>query len=99
MESKTNEITLNCIIVPSGPLHGLQLSEVTPAVTVDRNQTVSVLEAAIQSTLRTPFISVRLKLYRTPDETLMQPQDLVASFFNTQHRLDHYHIVVHPLQE
>ncbi|PKB92442.1 hypothetical protein RhiirA5_508277 [Rhizophagus irregularis] len=49
----------------------LSTFEVTAAVTVDRNPTVSVLEVAIQSTLRTPFNSVRLKLYRTPDETLM----------------------------
>ncbi|GES93458.1 hypothetical protein GLOIN_2v1789089 [Rhizophagus clarus] len=98
MES-TNKITLNCIIVPIGPLHGLQFGEVTPVVTVNKNQTVSVLEVAIQNTLQAPFNSVRLKLFRTPDEMRMQPQDLVSSFFNTQHRLEHYHIVVHPLQE
>ncbi|CAB4374037.1 unnamed protein product [Rhizophagus irregularis] len=39
MVNKTNEITLNCIIVPFGPHHGHQLSEVTAAVTVDRNPT------------------------------------------------------------
>ncbi|GES74098.1 hypothetical protein GLOIN_2v1789089 [Rhizophagus clarus] len=98
-KESTNEITLNCIIVPIGPLHGLQLSEVIPVVTVNKNQTVSVLEVAIQNTLRAPFNSVRLKLFQTPDEMRMQPQDLVSSFFNTQHRLEHYHIVIHPLQE
>ncbi|GBC00361.1 hypothetical protein RclHR1_38290001, partial [Rhizophagus clarus] len=96
-KESTNKITLNCIIVPIGPLHGLQLGEVTPVVTVNKNQIVSVLEVTIQSTLQAPFNSVRLKLFQTPDEMCMQLQDLVSSFFNTQHQLEHYHIIVHPL--
>lgn len=92
-----NQITLNCIIVPFGQLYGLSHDRVTPAVTVNMNQTVSELEAIIQRNLGAPFNNVRLQLYQIPDKTLMQPNDSISTFFNEQPRLDYFHIAVHPL--
>lgn len=92
----SDTISLNCLIVPFGPLRGLPLDRAT----IDRDQTVSALEAIIQRRLGTPFDNNRLKIHQVqPNETLMQPQDTISSFFTAQPRDDYCHIVVHPLTE
>ncbi|RGB23612.1 hypothetical protein C1646_774242 [Rhizophagus diaphanus] len=97
--TEITEITLNCLIVPFGRLHGLLLDRVTPRVTVRRSQTVSALEVAIQRELVAPYNTVRLSFYKTPDMTPMQPQDLISKFFDEEPRDDYCHIIVHPLSE
>ena len=87
-------ITLTCLIIPCGRLRGLTIDNATQRVTIDRSQTVGALEVAIQRKLGEPFNQVPLNIYQAPDETLMQPQALISSFFNEEPRADYYHVVV-----
>jgi hypothetical protein len=93
-----DNIILHCLIVPCGQLHALPHDQVVQVVTVGRSQTVSVLEAIIQSRLGAPFNNIRLKIRQVyPREALMQPQDLISTFFNEEPRPDYFHVVAQPL--
>jgi len=91
-------VNLRCLIVPCGELHTLPRDQVNQIVTVSRSQAVSDLEAIIQNRLGAPFNSIRLKIHQVyPREALMQPQDLISTFFNEQPREDYFHVVAQPL--
>ncbi|RIA91878.1 hypothetical protein C1645_821429 [Glomus cerebriforme] len=98
MSSGEDNIILHCLIVLCGQLHALPRDQVVQVVTVDRSQAVSVLEATIQSRLEKPFNNICLKIHQVYSrETLMQPQDLISTFFNEQPREDYFHVVAQPL--
>ncbi|GBB92056.1 hypothetical protein RclHR1_01960006 [Rhizophagus clarus] len=100
MSSSADNININlhCLIVPCGELHTLSHEQVMQIVTVGRSQAVSDLVAIIQSRLEAPFNSIRLKIRQVyPSEALMQPQDLIFTFFNEQSQEDYFHVVAQPL--
>ena len=91
-------VNLRCLIVSCGELHTLPRDQVDQIVTVSRSQAVSDLKAIIRNRLGAPFNSIRLKIRQVyPREALMQPQDLISTFFNEQPREDYFHVVAQPL--
>ena len=91
-------INLHYLIIPYEELHTLSRDQVEQIVTVDRSQAVSNLEAIIQSRLGAPFNRIRLKIRQVyPSEALMQPRDLIFTFFNEQPQEDYFHVIAQPL--
>jgi len=70
-------ITLKCLIIPSGQFNALSENNLTLRITLFRNEAVSTLQTAIQNQLRPPYNNIPLDIHqvyypRSVDERRMQ---------------------------
>src|SRR6266480_5598317 len=62
VEMDDNNITINCLIVPIEKLMNIPCVKVMQAITVEKDECYSFLEAIIQSRLEAPFGDIPLKI-------------------------------------
>ncbi len=92
-------ITLNCLIIPSGQFNALSRNKVSLTITLPRNGAVSTLQTAIQTELAPPYNNIPLDIRQiyypgSVDEKRMQTQ---AAYFKGDPPADLYHVVASPI--
>jgi hypothetical protein len=97
-----SDITLNCLIIPSGQFNALSRNKIELTITIPRNTAVSRLQIAIQTELGPPFNNVPLDIRQiyypgSVDERRMQSQALISDYFNEDPPVDLYHVVASPI--
>ncbi|RIA85087.1 hypothetical protein C1645_831341 [Glomus cerebriforme] len=95
-------ITLKCLIIPSGQFNGLSQNNLTLIITLPRNGAVTTLQTAIQNQLGPPYNNIPLDIRQvyypgSVDEKRMQPQALISAYFEGDPPTDLYHVVASPI--
>jgi hypothetical protein len=95
-------ITLKCLIIPSGPFNTLSGDRITLRITLPRNGAVSTLQTAIQAELSPPYNNIPLDIRQiyhpgSVDERRMRSQALISAYFEGDPPADLYHIVASPI--
>src|SRR3990170_2550079 len=96
------DISLNCLIIPSGQFNALSRQRVELTITIPRNTPVNGLQTAIQTELGPPFNNVPLDIRQiyypgSVDERRMQSEALISDYFNGDPPIDLYHIIASPI--
>ena len=96
------DITLNCLIIPSGRFNDLPLNNITLRITLPRNGAVSTLQTAIQNKLAPPYNNIPFDIRQVyhsgiMDEKRMQPQALISAYFVGDPPTNVFHIVASPI--
>ena len=94
-------ITLNCLIIPSGQFNALSRNKVSLTITLPRNGAVSTLQTAIQTELP-PYDNIPLDIRQiyysgSVDEKRMQTQALISAYFKGDPPTGLYHVVASPI--
>ncbi|GBC10466.1 hypothetical protein RclHR1_09650008 [Rhizophagus clarus] len=95
-------ITLKCLIIPSGQFNGLSQNNLTLIITLSRNGAVTTLQTAIQNQLGSPYNNIPLDIRQvyypgSVDERHMQPQALISAYFEGDSLTDLYHVFASPI--
>src|SRR5690348_3438868 len=95
-------ITLKCLIIPSGQFNDLSQDNLTLRITLPRNGAVSTLQTAIQNQLGPPYNNIPFDIRQvyypeSVDERRMQPQALISAYFEGDPPADLYHVVASPI--
>jgi hypothetical protein len=95
-----NNITINCLIVPIGKLMNIPCVKVMQAITVEKDECYSFLEATIQSRLE---VEIPLKICiiqaRSNNEEVMNSRANISDYFTEEPKAEHFHITVYPRSE
>ena len=94
------KITLNCLIVPIGKLMNIPCVKVIQAITIEKDECYSFLEATIQSRLG---VEIPLKICiiqaGSNNEEVMNSRANISDYFTEEPKVEHFHITVYPRSE
>jgi hypothetical protein len=94
-----NNITINCLIVPIGKLMNIPCVKVMQAITIEKDECYSILEATIQSRLG---VEIPLKICiiqaGSNNEEVMNSRASISDYFTEEPKAEHFHITVYPVR-
>ncbi|GBC04854.1 hypothetical protein RclHR1_05900001 [Rhizophagus clarus] len=97
-KAEMTNITLNCLIIPSGQFNALSRDNLSLIITLPRNGAVNTLETSIQSELEPPYNNIPLDIRQvyypgSVDERRMQTQALISAYFKGDPPANLFHVV------